>query len=41
VTCIAPEPWNALDFAARQELLRDVLERVNVRDDAVEVVLSE
>jgi site-specific DNA recombinase len=33
--------WPDLDFAARQELLRDVLERVNVKDDAVEVVLTE
>jgi len=35
------EGWEELDFAARQELLRDVLERVDVKDDSVAVVLSE
>jgi DNA invertase Pin-like site-specific DNA recombinase len=35
------EGWDALDFAGRQALLRDVLERVNVRDDAIEVVLRQ
>ncbi|MGE0544504.1 MAG: recombinase family protein [Dehalococcoidia bacterium] len=32
--------WDDLEFAERQALLRDVLQRVNVTDDAVEVILS-
>ena len=35
------EEWEDLDFAARQELLRDVLERVDVKDESVAVVPSE
>jgi site-specific DNA recombinase len=34
------EGWEDLDFAERQALLRDILERVNVTDEGVEVVLS-
>ena len=33
--------WTDLDFAERQALLRDMLERVRVYDDRVEVVLRE
>jgi len=33
------DTWPELDFPERQALLRDVLQRVNVTDDAVEVVL--
>jgi site-specific DNA recombinase len=33
------ERWDTLDFAERQALIRDILQRVNVRDDGVEVVL--
>jgi hypothetical protein len=35
------ERWDALDFTARQALLRDVVERVTVRDDGIDVVLRE
>lgn len=34
------EGWDDLEFAERQALLRDVLQRVNVHDNAIEVVLS-
>lgn len=33
--------WEDLDFTARQTLLRDLLERVTVRDDSIDTVLSE
>jgi site-specific DNA recombinase len=35
------EEWDSLDFPARQVLIRDVLQRVNVKDDGIEVVLRE
>lgn len=34
------DTWDELDFPERQALLRDVLQRVNVTDDAVDVILS-
>jgi hypothetical protein len=35
------EGWEAQDFAGRQGLLRDILERVRVHDDRVELVIRE
>jgi site-specific DNA recombinase len=34
------EGWESLEFPERQALLRDVLQRVKVTDDAIEVILS-